>query len=297
MHTQNNGLKNDISRSSGIYRDPAGREIRVISEADGMRLAAHHKITPRQVHLSAMHENIWPLRYVRNRESLSPADQMKLLQARVATIGAGGLGGYVLQLLARIGIGTLVAADPDCFEESNLNRQALARTETLGRRKTEIVAEELARINPGVDCIVHPVRITAEYIDGILQECDVAVDALDNPSDRQILQASCARLHIPIVHGALAGFEGRVMTILPEDAGLGVLQPPPENGETETFAESLMGTPAIAPAFIASMQAMEVIKIVIGRGRLFRRRMFYADLENGRFDEFMMAQNETRKPE
>jgi len=286
MIPQNNGLKTGIAQCALDERDPAGRKYRIIGESDILRLTSLHACTPRRVHRTAMEMGIWPLRYARNRDCLSIADQLALLSSRVSVIGAGGLGGYVLQLLARIGIGILVTVDPDTFDETNLNRQTMARTDSIGEHKTDIVVNDLAGINPGVEVIAHPIRVTETNVDAILQGSHAAVDALDNPGDRLILEESCRRLGIPFVHGALTGFEGRVMTLFPDDPDTGILHKTDNTPGMEVSAETLMGTPAIAPAFIASLQAMEVIKIILKRGRPFRNRLLYADLEYGRFEEF-----------
>ncbi len=287
MSRQNDVLIQEISECAGTTSDPAGRTIAIISDFDTLRLARHHNVTPRQVHLSALDQNIWPLRYLRNFDSLTPTDQIKLLETRATVIGAGGLGGYLLELLARTGIGTLVAADPETFDETNLNRQTLARTDTVNQFKTDTAAKALFLINPAIDIITHRVRIDPGNIDAILYGSHVAVDALDNAEDRLTLQESCARQNIPMVHGAIAGFEGRVMTVYPGDQGLQLLYGHNKE-EEEPSAELHLGVPAVTPAFIASLQTMEVLKIVLNRGRPFRNQMLHADLENGRFEEFIL---------
>ena len=145
-------------------------------------------------------------------------------------MGAGGLGGQVIVLLARLGVGTLVVVDCDLFDETNLNRQALCVEETLGEPKARAAAEAVAAINPGVHVIPHQVRLTADVIDGILAGSDVVVDGLDNVPDRLLMQEAAGRLGIPMVHGALAGFEGRIMTVLPGDAGVKQLYGEPASG-------------------------------------------------------------------
>lgn len=285
MERQTDNLTQEIAGSSSLIRDPAGRTVAVINDFDTLLLAERHGCAPRCVHMAALDRDIWPLRYVRNFDSLTPADQKKLLETRVAVIGAGGLGGYVLELLARTGFGTLVSADPETFDETNLNRQAMARTDTLGEFKTDAAAAMLFRINPTIDIVTHKTRIASDNIDAVLNGCHIAVDALDNAEDRLILQEACSRCNIALVHGTLAGFEGRVMTVYPGDPGLRLLYGG-DDDKDETPAERRMGVPAVAPAFIASLQAMEVLKIVLSRGRPFRNQMLYADLENGHFEEF-----------
>ena len=96
----------------------------------------------------ALSLGLMPARYQRNQQIITVQDQLKLFRSRVAVIGCGGLGGYVIEELARLGVGTLVAIDPDIFQEHNLNRQILSTTDALGRAKVELAAERVAEINP-----------------------------------------------------------------------------------------------------------------------------------------------------
>jgi molybdopterin/thiamine biosynthesis adenylyltransferase len=206
-------------------------------------------------------------------------------------VGAGGLGGQAVLLLARVGVGTLVIVDCDLFDETNLNRQALCVEETLGEPKTRAAAEAVAAINPGVRVIPHQVRLSADMIDGILAGSDVVVDGLDNAPDRLLLQESAGRLGIPMVHGALAGFEGRVMTVFPGDAGVKQLYGEAASGADPDRPEAVLGVPAVTAALIGTFQAMEVLKILLKRGSIFRNVMAYFDLEKGRLELFRFGES------
>jgi molybdopterin/thiamine biosynthesis adenylyltransferase len=162
--------------------------------------------------------------------------------------------------------------------------------ETLGEPKARAAAEAVASINPGVQVIPHPVRIDAGVIEGILAGSDVVVDGLDNVPDRLLLQEAANRLGIPMVHGALAGFEGRIMTVLPGDAGVKQLYGEAASGADPDRPEAVLGVPAVTAALIGTFQAMEVLKILLGRGSLFRNAMAYMDLENGRLEEFRFGE-------
>jgi molybdopterin/thiamine biosynthesis adenylyltransferase len=205
-------------------------------------------------------------------------------------VGAGGLGGQVVLLLARVGVGTLVVADCDIFDETNLNRQALCVEESLGEPKARVAAQAVAAINPGIRVISHQLRLTADVIDGVLAGCDVVVDGLDNAPDRLLLQEAAGRLGIPMVHGALAGFEGRVMTVFPGDAGVKQLYGEAASGAGPDRPEALLGVPAVTAALIGTLQAMEVLKILLKRGSVFRNVMAYCDLENGRLEMFRFGE-------
>jgi molybdopterin-synthase adenylyltransferase len=271
-----------IAGAASEMIDPAGRKIRVICEAEGLNLARRHGKTLGEIYAASMETGVWPLRYIRNHDSIRLHDQKKLGQSRVAVIGAGGLGGYVIQLLARAGIGHLTIIDHDCFNESNLNRQILADTTSIGKSKARIAAGMVAAINPAVDVTAIGDRMTSDNAAELLDGIHLAVDALDNMETRRVLKTACLKLEIPFVHGAISGFEGRVISIFPND-------PTPENlfsHANEPTAERVMGNPPVAPAVIASLQAMEVLKIVLNRGIVFRGCMLYADLEEGSFNRF-----------
>jgi len=117
----------------------------------------------------------------------------------------------------------------------------------------------------------------------LLRGTQVVVDALDNVASRFALQDAARDLNIPLVHGAIAGFEGQAMTIFPEDRGMNLLYGKNPKGEKSGRP---LGVPAITPALIAALQAMEVLKILLDRGRVLRKTMLHADLETGRIEEF-----------
>jgi tRNA A37 threonylcarbamoyladenosine dehydratase len=126
--------------------------------AVGDLLSWHHQVEAAErfsmslaaVEAAILDNNLLPSRYQRNREMLSIQQQSRLFRSRVAVIGCGGLGGYVLEELARLGVGQIVAIDPDHFEEHNLNRQILSTPRTLGRAKVEAAAQRIAEVNPAV---------------------------------------------------------------------------------------------------------------------------------------------------
>ena len=275
-------LENSIDVSVKTITDPAGKNASVIFEADAIRISKIHQCTLKHVYTFAMGKNIWPVRYIRNRGSIRIHEQIKLARSRIAVIGAGGLGGYAVELLARTGIGGLTIVDCGCFDESNLNRQLLADTAAVGSKKAIMAAQRVARVNPAVDVAAHAVSLTKDNAESLVNGCDLAIDALDNMETRRILYDACRRGNIPLVHGAISGFEGRIMGIFPDDPDMRSLL----DSDAQPTAETVLGTPAIAPAVIASLQIMEALKILLNRGRGFRKKMLYADLENGHFDEF-----------
>lgn len=267
--------------------DPAGREVEVLEDFQAASIADACQCTVHDVYSQALTLGICPYRYLRNREAISLKEQLRLVKSRVAVIGAGGLGGQVILLLARMGIGTLVVVDYDVFDETNLNRQALSSMETLGKQKPEAAAATVSSINPGVKVIPCLVKLDSSNAPGILTGSNVVVDALDNVQDRFLLERITKKLGIPLVHGALAGFEGQVMTIFPDDPGLKHLyRNEGAGGDKSKRPESILGVPTLTPALIATLEAMEVLKIILKREKIFRNTMVHVDLETGQINEF-----------
>ncbi len=267
--------------------DNAARQVQVLEDDQATKTATELGHTLHGVYREALTLGIVPYRYIRNRDAISVQEQLELAASRVAVVGAGGLGGQVILLLARVGIGHLVVVDHDLFDETNLNRQALCHRESIGRSKSEEAVARVRSINPGVEVTPHQAKIDASNAGEILAGSDVVVDALDNVPTRFALERETKALKIPLVHGAVAGFEGRMMTIFPEDPGLKTLygDEPVEVDDTKR-PEAIMGVPVLTPSFIANLQAVEVLKIILKRGKLFRNIMLHVDLEGGQVSEF-----------
>jgi molybdopterin/thiamine biosynthesis adenylyltransferase len=280
-----------IKKKSVKITDNAARQVQVLEDAQATKTATESGHTLHDVYREALSLGIVPYRYVRNRDAISVEEQLKLAASRVAVVGAGGLGGQVILLLARVGIGHLVVVDHDLFDETNLNRQALSHGESMGRPKSEQAVAVVRSINPGVEVTSHQAEIDASNAHEILDGSDVVVDALDNVPTRFALERATKALKIPLIHGAVAGFEGRMMTIFPEDPGLrnlyGSEQVEVDNAKRP---EAILGVPVLTPSFIANLQAMEVVKIILERGKLFRNSMLHVDLEAGQMSVFSFRQ-------
>lgn len=274
--------------------DPAGREVQAIEDQAVEEIIAVGGPGFPEIYAEALKLGVYPCRYLRNRALLSAAEQLRLAQAQVAVVGAGGLGGQVIILLARLGVGHLTIIDSDRFDETNLNRQALSNRQTLKRLKTEVAAETVASINPGIRVTPYQVKLDESGAGEILAGVEAVVDALDNVPDRLMLEAACGRLGLPMVHGAIAGFEGRLMTILPGDPGLKQIYGTGGQPDKKESPEALLGTPAVTAALVGTLQVMEVLKLLLKRGRPFRGIMAYFDLENGRFEEFLITRDPAR---
>lgn len=223
----------------------------------------------------ALSIGIMPARYRRNREMISVEDQLKLFRSRVAVIGCGGLGGYVIEALARLGIGNLTVIDPDVFEEHNLNRQLMASIDSLSRSKAAIAAIRVGRINPTVTVTSHQKAFSRENGPVLLKGMDMAVDALDSIPVRMELSEVCLDLKIPLVHGSIAGWYGQVAVQAP---GSDLIKKIFGNTPPPTGIEKELGNPSFTPATIASLQAAEVCKCLLNKGKTLENRMMSINL-------------------
>ena len=223
----------------------------------------------------ALVHGLLPARYQRNRGMISVAEQLQLFRSRIAVIGCGGLGGYVIEELARLGVGEIIAVDPDVFEEHNLNRQLLATPRNLGKAKVEAALVRVNEINPAVTLTPIPTSFCPVNGRKLLTGATVAVDALDSISCRLELAKSCTEMNIPMVHGAIAGWFGQVVTQLPGDT---TVQDIYRNWVAGKGIEQQLGNPSFTPAVVASLQVAEVCKLILGREGLLHRRKLSIDL-------------------
>jgi molybdopterin/thiamine biosynthesis adenylyltransferase len=226
-----------------------------------------------------------PARYQRNRQTISGAGQLALLQSCVAVIGCGGLGGYVVEELARLGVGRIIAVDPDVFEEHNLNRQILATWANLGTPKVTAASRRVNEINPAVSLVPVQTAFGAENGGKLLAGATVVVDALDNIKTRLELIGVCRELGTPLVHGAIAGWYGQVITQLP---GEDITRYLTGAGVGAKGVETKLGNPSFTPATVASLQVAEVCKIIVGQGNSANGRMLLFDLLHMEFDEIRL---------
>lgn len=201
-------------------------------------------------------------RYLRNHDAISEEEQATLAAKRVLVIGCGGLGGMVIECLARIGVGHLRVVDGDVFEESNLNRQLLSSSMNLGRPKTLAAQQRVMAINPLVEVDAVQERLTVENAAELLAGCDVAVDCLDNIQARLVLQETAKNAGLPLVHAAVAGWNGRVCVIRPGEDLLNLLYPDPQESRGE---ERQTGTLSFSASLTASWQAAETVKLMLGK--------------------------------
>lgn len=213
------------------------------------------------------------MRYSKNEAMLTPEENASLSTFKVCVIGCGGLGGYVIEMLARLGIGHLTVVDGDVFNVSNLNRQLLSEEANMGMAKALVAVERIGRVNSEIKVVPVTEFIDVSNADRILAGHDVIVDALDAIKPRFIVQASASNLGIPMVHGAIAGWHGQVTTIYPGDDTLNEIYP--RNLEV---LENPMGNPSFTPALVASIECAEVLKVLLKKEGCLRKKLLQIDL-------------------
>ena len=223
----------------------------------------------------------FPNRYDRNIEALS-AEECELLGGkRVAVVGCGGLGGLVIEALARIGVGYVRVIDGDVFEESNLNRQLLCTEADLGREKALVAAERVEAVNSAVEVEPHVAYLEEGNAPALLAGVDCVVDCLDNLEARFWMAHACQQLGVPVVYGAIAGWFGQVCTVYPGDISFASIYGEPFGNSQH---KKLGNLPFMAYA-ISSVQAAEAVKVVLGRAGVIRNRLLMIDLLDGSADE------------
>lgn len=211
--------------------------------------------------------------------------QEKLRRAKVFIAGAGGLGSPVSIYLTAAGVGHLRMVDHDRVDLTNLNRQVVHWSGDVGKRKVESAQEKLNKLNPNVTVETLSVTISEENASELISGFDLIVDAMDNLPTRYLLNKKAIEHGIPFFHGAVNGFEGRAMTVIPgKTACLRCLYRGP-------VPESKFPVIGVTPAVIGCIQATEVIKYLVGSGELLGNRLLAYDGLNLKFTEFKVQRN------
>lgn len=224
-------------------------------------------------------------RYARHiiLKEVGGAGQAKLLQARVAIIGAGGLGSPLLMYLAAAGVGTLGLIDDDVVSLSNLQRQIVHTSDRIGAPKTASAQKAIAAINPDVTLQCHAVRITTENATELLAGYDLVADGSDNFATRLAVSDACVALKITLISGAIAGFEGQLATFKPHaataDAGLPCYRCflPNHPGEAAERSCSDQGILGAVAGVVGTMQAVEVLKELLDLGNSLAGQLMLYD--------------------
>lgn len=219
-------------------------------------------------------------RYERNGVTVTPEEMCILKKSSVCVLGCGGLGGGVIEGLARIGVGRITAVDGDVFDETNLNRQVLSHEKNIGKSKAEEAAAQIKNINSDVDIVPVAEFLNEENALRIIKGHDIAVDALDNATARKLLEQSCEKENIPLVHGAIAGWNGQVAVIMPGDRMLQTIY----EGSEDRGEETETGNPSFTPAVVSAMEVAETVKLLLGKGGILKNRLLMMDLLNHQYE-------------
>jgi len=257
-----------------------------IRAADLRTIAASAGLDPASAERAALEAGIVPERYRRNGATISVEQQLHLLDSTAAVIGCGGLGGYVVEELARLGVGRIVAVDPDVFDEHNLNRQLFADEPGLGKPKVESAAARIALVNPAVRIVPLRERFTADAARRRLSGAAVGVAARDAVPVRRELAAACSALGIPLVHGSIAGWYGQLAVQYPGEATIESLY---AGFGGDRGVETRLGNPSVTPAVVASLQSALACKVILGIESGLRRRVLMIDLLAMSFDTISMG--------
>ncbi len=229
-------------------------------------------------------------RYARHLvlKEIGGAGQQRLLSARVLIIGAGGLGSALALYLAAAGVGTLGLVDDDTVSLANLQRQILHRTDAVGRLKTASAADSLHALNPDVTLEAHATRLTAANAEALVGAYDLVADGSDSFATRFLVNAACVRLRKTLVSAAVIRFDGQLATYKPHAPGPGGERLPcyrclvpqtPDEADGDTC--SAIGVLGAAAGVMGSLQAVEVIKEILGIGTSMAGRLLITDLLHG----------------
>lgn len=255
MPTKDEITPDESSRLEEFF---AESESNSISNEEIEGISQNADISLRKVECFALSRGIVPLRYQRNIGTFGIDGQIRLLKSTAIVIGLGGLGGSVLEQIGRAGFGTIIGADQDVCDQSNLNRQLLSTEHTIGQKKVDIAQKRVREINSAVSFAGHACKFQ-NLPETIWQSADMVFDCLDNIPDRLILADICARADSPLIHGAIAGWYAEVGIVWPNSKMLEEYY----QGQTEGMEKEL-GTPASTAMMTASIMAAKAVQVLAG---------------------------------
>ena len=193
--------------------------------------------------------------------------QRRLKAGRVLCVGAGGLGAPASLYLAASGVGKLTICDPDDVDLTNLQRQIVHYTDSIGRKKVESARDTLARINPETSVRIVAERVAGARLESLVKSADLVIDATDNFATRHAINRACVRFARPLVSGAAIRFDGQISVFDLRDPGSACYHCLfPEAGDLEEMRCAVMGVFAPLVGIIGSTQAAEALKVLIGTG-------------------------------
>lgn len=221
-------------------------------------------------------------RYTKNMNSITKEENIRLKSSKICVVGCGGLGGYIIEMLARLGVGNITGIDDDIFDITNLNRQLVSHTKNIGNKKVIETKERIKLVNPEIKFTPIYKKLTKENSKEIIAGHDIVIDAVDNISTRFWIQNASNELKIPMVHGAIAGWYGQVSVIMPGDDTLSRIY----QNQEEKGIETELGNPSFIPPLVASIEVSEVIKVLLNKGECLRNKLLYIDLLTNSYEVF-----------
>ncbi len=224
-----------------------------------------------------------------NRQLIIPdfgeEGQKKLKDSHVVIVGVGGLGCVSATYLTAAGVGHITIVDFDTVELSNLNRQILYWEDEIGEKKVMVAQRKLSKLNPSVEITPIFAKITDENILSIIDRSQVVVDGLDNSATRLVVNSACVKQRIPYVYGGVSRLRGMITTIIPgQTPCLACLLPEGAKG---------LGVLGVTPALIANLQALEVIKLLIGHSPSLAGKLLIFNGDDIKFSIFEIRRNES----
>ena len=229
-------------------------------------------------------------------EEIGKEGQLKLKNSSVLCVGAGGLGSSVLIYLAAAGIGKIGIVDNDHVEKSNLQRQIIHETNTIGNLKIDSAKTRINSLNPNIEVFTFDKRITAENVLEIIQEFDVICDCSDNFGTRYLINDACLIINKPLIFGSVQGFEGQVsvFNLNNKSPNLRDLLPEsPSKNDIPSCAE--YGVVGVATGLIGILQVNEIIKIILKKGEILDGKILIFDLLNMNMKKLHLKSDEINK--
>lgn len=274
-------IREYLLRAARCEVDRAGEKRYFLALKDSIVLARELGLSRRALEIAALKEAVIPERYRRNLDTIGLAGQLALLQAGVTVVGAGGLGGYAVELLARCGVGGLNVIDGDSFDPSNLNRQLYALEGPSPLNKAVAAVQRIAEINGAVEAVAFPCRGDDGNLPRLLQGSALVLDCLDNIPSRFALEEACQILKVTLVHGAVAGFAGQVAVIRPGRPLFKAIYGRGGGASPGDGLEEHRGVPSFTVAAVAARQVAEAVKLLAGMSDPTGDTLQLIDLHSG----------------
>jgi len=229
------------------------------------------------------------LRYARHftLPGFGMTGQQRLYGAKVLSIGAGGLGSPVIEYLAAAGVGTIGIIDFDVVDETNLQRQVIHNSETIGRKKTDSAREFVDKLNPLVDVVTYDAPLTEGNVDEVIAGYDVVCDGCDNFDTRYTVADTCARADIPLVWGSINRFSGQLSVFDGAITLRDIFPEPPASGTVQNCAEG--GVLGVLPGVLGTMMANEAIKLITGIGEPLYGKLAVWDGKSATLSHYAIA--------